>query len=746
MTTRFPLQGLLSAAVAVVLLTVIVAPVAAQPPGWPLEGLPDQVPTTAAATEYTPPADTADPPLSPAELAAYRCWAAAMAGLGGGDCDPRSIPALATQSPENRRLLACLSAALDGDEEACTIGLAPITTPSAAGVACWIERASAGGASRLVCPTQLAGLTDLPDGCGYLQDHWCTSAAGTPREILMEELAGCQQLRDDVPLTEVVSVAPGYLRGGPGPLPSTVDMRANCVRDRYAKLATLVAPLGWFNSANAPRTSAGFPVTTYHMYHKTGGLLTLHRPFLGLILSLAWQAGLVALRVAMWMFDWATSGNVTTILAGIPGELARMLQEKVVRGLHLYELGLLLLAATAGWKLLRARVADAAGTVMFALLAFSLGWLLLTPVAFSGYYAGALETRAVLADGLTLGVIADAGSGGLDAAAAMQVVLDSAVHTPWEHLNFGQKLSDPCHIDSARTILIDGIRSQAGTDLGALSECGAEGAAMVDFAANPSGERLFGTLIVVLGQFAVAVLVFVAAGLALLSEVLLGAAFASLPLAVAGVLWPGGRRVAGAWLSLLLRGLVGFAVGMLFLSLVMTVLAAVVGRTQGMALLERSLAFLLVAYGGVRLRKVFPLAAAQISAQLGGKVSAAFSQRGSGIGGTVGGAAAGGLAGGLAASLLSPRSLSSAARVAQRGARGTLQKVTGLTAAGLDAAKATRRNPGRTLQTVATLAAATKGGRAAMDQRQAKGLAGTAAQMSAVGLARKLAGVNRGGV
>ena len=72
-------------------------------------------------------------------------------------------------------------------------------------------------------------------------------------------------------------------------------------------------------------------------------------------------------------------------------------------------------------------------------------------------------------------MIADAGGGGLDAAAAMQVVLDSAVHTPWEHLNFGQELTDACHVEAAQRILIDGIRSQSATDLDALGDCGAEG-------------------------------------------------------------------------------------------------------------------------------------------------------------------------------------------------------------------------------------------------------------------------------
>lgn len=554
----------------------------------------------------------------------------------------------------------------------------------------------------------------------------------------MAELAGCQLLPEDAPLSEVTSVAPGYLRDGQS-LPATVNMRANCVRATYAKLATLEAPRGWFNSASAPRTSASFPVTTYHMFHKAEGKLglqTLTSPFLGLVLTLVWQAGLVALRVAMWAFDWATSGSVTAILAGIPGELARLLQTHVVQGLRLYEVGLVLLGTTAGWKLLRGRVADAASTVVFALLAFSLGWFLLTPTAFSGYYAGALETRQLLADGLTFGVIADAGAGGLDAAAAMQVVLDSVVHTPWEHLNFGQALDDRCHIEAAQKLLIDGIRSQAHTNLDALRDCGAQGAAMADFASTATSERLFGAVMVGLGQVAVAGLVFVAAGLALLSEVLLGAAFASLPVAVAAVLWPGGRRAAGAWVALLLRGLVGFGAGMLFLSLVMMVLAAVVGRTQGMALLERSLAFLLVAWAGWRLRKVFPKAAAQVSAQLGGKVSAAFSQQGVGGGGSALGAAAGGLAGSLAAAHLSPRGVATAVKIGTKRLQGAAQKVTGLTGAAAYAAAGQR--PG--LRTLANVAASTMGGRAAVEGKQAKGLAGAASQAAAVGIARRLAG------
>ena len=754
MSTRFPLRGALTgAAVAAVLLAVSAVPSAAQdrpPTGDPsvyTAGLDGSDPDTATPP---PPPDTLPPGLGDG-TGDLGCWADG----DGSDCP----------TAETLRLLGCFEGAVQGNVAGCTIGGGDTAPVDPGPIKCEWVRPSPGVHGHLVCPERSAGLVDLPDGgCGYLSDLWCVNGGGgTPVEMLETELAGCYALETEIPLSEWITPGSGVaFRGGWGnTIPDTVNPRAMCIRDIAARLATLQSPQGWFNSETVPRTSAGFPLSVYHMYSQAGGLTELHRPFVGMVLSLVWQAGQVALKVSMWAFDWAVSGNVTEILTGIPAELAALLQDRVVHGLRLYEMGLALLAAVVAWKIVRARLADAAGTLVFALLAFSLGWFLLTTTAFEGYYKGAQETRELLAEGLTLGAIEEAGPGGLDAAAAMTVVLDSTVHTPWEHLNFGQELNNSCAVEAAQAILVDGIRSQSAADLDRLRACPAStdpeyagppgsvfagGDAVADFASNPSGERLFGAFIVVAGQIAVAVLVMAAAMLALLSEVLLAAAFASLPLAVAGVLWPGGRRVAGAWCSLLLRGLVGFGVGMLFLSAVMTVLAAVVGRTQGLALLERSLAFFLVAYGGVKLRKVFPKAAAQFSATLGGKVSAAFSQQGSrGLAPALGGAA-GGLAGGLAASYLNPtRMATQGAMMARRGASGAARRVTGMGAAGLSAAALARKDspdladPSRSLSTFAGLAQRTKGGQlAAKDGLGMSGVVGTAA---AAALGRKLAKV-----
>ena len=648
------------------------------------------------------------------------------------------------------------------------------TSPAGGLVKCEVVNPATGGPYMVVCPDRLAGLTDLPTSCGYLSAEWCAAGGGgTPTEMLERELVACAALPEDAPLGEVISSQyPTAIRGAFGQhlLPTTINLRRGCELDVTSRLNTLTAPNGWFNSDNAPRTSAGFPMTTYPMYYRTEGLLTLHRPVVGMFLSLAWQGGQVALRVAMWAFDWAVGGHVTQILTGIPAELAGLLQEKVVSPLRLVEVGLLLLAAAAGWQLIRSRVADAAGSLLFGLLALSFGLLFLVPAVFNGYYNGARHTRQLLAEGMTLGVIDGAGAtGGLDAAAAMQVVLDSAIHQPWEQLNFGRELKGDC-VAAAKRLLVDGIRSQSAADLGGMRSCEnataqeiangvvpVSGEALADFAENPSGERLFGTVFVVAGQVAIAVLIFGVAVLALLSEVMLAAAFAALPLVVALVVWPGGRRVAGAWLSLLLRGLVGFAAGMLFLSLVMTVLAAVVGRTQGMALMERSLAFVLVTIAAVKLRKVFPKAAAQISASLGGKVSAAFSQqggRGLAPGALVG--AAGGLAGGLAASYFAPgRVAARGTQMAARGVGGTIRRTAGLTAAGLNAAAASKlaragnnpdpnvTGPGRVLRAAAAVTGATRGGHAALAGHQATGVVSTAAQAAAQTAATRLAGKTR---
>ena len=676
-------------------------------------------------------------------------------------------------TPEGQRLLDCFEAATGGDAEGCTV--AGDADSSDGDTGCRFRKVTTEGGVGgflLDCPERVPGVGDLPDGCGYLDGQWC--GGGLPTEILERELAACAARPTDAPLADVLASRgwAGSIRSGPGNIPVTVNLRAACEHDITARLAAINAPHGWFNSANVPRSSAGFPMSTYHMYYGAGDWKDFHRRFVGMFLSLSWKAGQVALRIAMWAFDWAVSGHVTEILTGIPTELAELLQERVVRQLRLYEMGLLLLATAVGWKLLRARVADAAGSLVFALLAFTIGWMFLTPSVFDGYYNGARATRQLLAESMTLGVIDDASTPErLDAAAALQIVLDSTVHQPWEQLNFGHALQGDC-VDAVKRILVDGIRAESFADLDDLDGCRnataadiaaghyPDGSAIItgetlkSFAEVPSGERLFGTFVVVAGQIAVALLVFGVALLALLSEVLLAAAFAALPLAVAGVVWPGGRRVAGAWFALLLRGIVGFAAGMLFLSLVMTVLAAVVGRTQGMPLLERSLAFLLVAYGGHKLRKVFPKAAAQISASLGGKVSAAFSQQGSpglGQGALVG--TAGGLAGGLAAAYLTPgRAMARTAMMAKHGLSGAATRATGLSAAALNAAAATKlarakenpnpkvTGPGKLLSGLATAAAATRGGQATLAGRQGGGVVAAGTLAMAQSAAATLAG------
>ena len=150
MKTRFPLLGLSVAAVVVVLLAAIAAPAAADaapvrqdPAPATVEGeeivdilldaidaaldegetvededTPRPPPAMGDITgQVTAPTTNADPPTggdsvpdfsAPADKTSYRCWAAAMSGLGGrADCDPRVLPAL----PRNHRRTAGCSVA-----------------------------------------------------------------------------------------------------------------------------------------------------------------------------------------------------------------------------------------------------------------------------------------------------------------------------------------------------------------------------------------------------------------------------------------------------------------------------------------------------------------------------------------------------------------------------------------------------------------------------------------------------------
>lgn len=623
-----------------------------------------------------------------------------------------------------------------------------------------------GGTEDLPAGVELGTHLDPAVQCGFLDSLWCRFDAGTPAEVLEQEMEKCKTYSaEELKARGYFRTNPhgthgwggrsvgGIVKVDPAVVQAAWDrqwsndvkhMRARCVSEMESQLAKLTAPQGWFNSAEPPRSSAGYTMELYHMHWSTGfwETMSMVKPVMGLAAEFTWKVGVTCLRVAAWALDWALGGKVTSYIMGLPEYLAGALQSKVVHRLGLYGIALTMLAAVVGWHLARRRLAAAAGELGFAVVAFAVVSVMLvwawpgSDSGNTGYYDAAVNVRRLLGEGMTFGPVSLDGEPGT-AAAVMRPVIDAAVHTPWEHLNFGGPLTTECQVKAGRDILLGGAGTSGEGSVDALRNCDG-GSAMADFASSPSTVRVWAVFLVVAGQVAVAFLVFATAVVVLLSEVMLAAAFACLPLLAVGVLFPAGRRAAGAWFGLFLKGLTGYAAGMLFLSLVMIVIVQVINKSVGATMIERSLLFLLVALAGVKLRKLLPAAAAQVSANLGGQLSAAV-RAGTKVNSGPLLAAGGGLAGGaLAQQLLSPgRAAQKLARAGSRGLAGAKQGLGGLAATASAAAyqskSAAGGRPGKLLSALNTMSSNSKA------SGQGPGVVRGAVTQGAASLASKLA-------
>ena len=470
----------------------------------------------------------------------------------------------------------------------------------------------------------------------------------------------------------------------------------------------------WLPEGGGARTTPGWSISRYSIYYDGGGYTAWHRKMTGAATSWIWTAATYALRMAVWAMDWVAAGRITDIIGVIPIEVGDFLHREIVVGLQLRHLALTVMGVVSAWAIMRRRIAEAVGNMAFAVAALALGAFVLANLA--GYYDGARATKALLVEA----VLGDDTGGELDAAAMTAPLLDGVVHTPWENLNFGRGLAGDCEIAAGVDILERAPSPDDHYPRHRIKDC-PDGRALDTFNRYPTASRLFGALIVAFGQMAVAGLILATALIGLTSELLLAAAFASLPVVAVVVAFPGGRSVAASWLSMLLRGIVGLAAGVLGLRLVVVVMTAVATNSEDLAFFERFAVFSLVAFAGWRMRKLIPQAAAKISATLGGKAAAAGSGRsGAGAalaagaaGGAVGGAV-GGLAAGAAASQLIPaHSVGTAARTARRAASGTLRtgRAAGRGATGLAAVAA--QSSGREGAATRVLSATKAGQRAA---------------------------------
>ena len=442
----------------------------------------------------------------------------------------------------------------------------------------------------------------------------------------------------------------------------------------------------WFSGdGTSAQTTHGVPITSYNIYFDGGGLFSVHRKFLGQAITWTWGLGIVALRFATWAFDWVAEGRLADVIQAIPRLVADTLNTRLVHGLRLREAALTALAIATGWLVLRGRHAQAAGNAAFAIVAMAVCGVLLAN--FDGYYAGAQHTKSQLVVAVLEGAH-QTGPEGSQATALTSPLMDSVVHRPWQRLNFGRELEGQCEIGAGARTLHRAAGPGDHYPRRQIKQCEPDGPLLDAFNRVPTMDRLFGGTAVLVGHLALAFLILSTALLALSSELLLAGAFGFLPVVAAAVAFPGGRRLVEGWVSMLLKGIVGLAAGVLFLRLVVEVLDAISAANADLGMLDLFAVMVLVAIAAIKLRKALPEAASKISGSIGAKLSTAGSG-GSGGGAALagaGGAAAGMLAGGfLSAQLLGGQPPARMARHAASKTRALGAKAASAGATGLSA-------------------------------------------------------------
>ena len=462
-----------------------------------------------------------------------------------------------------------------------------------------------------------------------------------------------------------------------------------CEEITASHAATNGATDAWLSAGGGARTTPGWSISRYALYYDGGGWKDFWRKQLGAATAGVWMAAIIGLRMAVWAMDWVAAGRITEIIGAIPIEVGELLHKEIVVGLQLRHLALTVMGVVSAWAIMRQRIAEAVGNMAFAVVALALGAFMLANLV--GYYDGTRATKALLVAAV-LGTDSDT----IDAAEMTAPLMDSIVHNSWENLNFGRPLRGDCEINAGVDILERAPSAGDHYPRLRIKDC-PDGASLDAFNRYPTPERFFGTLVVAVGQAAVALMILSTALIGLTAELLLAAAFASFPVVAVIVAFPGGRSVAASWVSMLLRGIVGLAAGVFGLRLAVLVMSAVAANSTALALFERFVVFSLVAIAAFKMRKLVPQAAAKISATLGGKAAAAGTSSRSaagasvaaGLAGGIAGGAAGGLAAGAVASQLMPaQGAGAAVRAARRAATGTRKAASGATGLAAVAAQA----------------------------------------------------------
>jgi hypothetical protein len=345
----------------------------------------------------------------------------------------------------------------------------------------------------------------------------------------------------------------------------------------------------------------------------------------------------------LWLVQWAYGFGVYERLGGPAITIADTYQSNLIGPLGLGHLAWFYAVVWAGMGVLRGRLAMAGGELAASIVMAGLAGILLANPA--GYLHGAFDTMGTIS-----GALLSTGTGqpppddALDADAVlepMQAQLHRAfVEDPYDHLNWGDSDMPAACRDMRNRIVAFGPWGNSDAPREAMEQRGCD--AQAEFNHDPSGQRLFGSVLTMTASLVMVVLVGLVSLTIVVAQIFAVVLFAVAPFAALGAVLTGAaRKLALGWIAGMIRVIL-VVVGMSFvLSLLLLTIEALLSAGAEADLIERFALVNVVVIAMFAARRRVLSAGADMAANIGGRLSPQASQEG----GWLAAGAAGGITG-----------------------------------------------------------------------------------------------------
>ncbi|MFV2198873.1 type IV secretion system protein [Nocardiopsis sp. LOL_012] len=348
----------------------------------------------------------------------------------------------------------------------------------------------------------------------------------------------------------------------------------------------------------------GVPYDHYDITADTGGWQDWH-----LKLNLWLADSVMALNRtivggALWLLDWAFRFEAATLITEPARTIGDTYQSQIIDRLGLPAFLLLLGAAWCAVHMMRGRVALGAGELAITLLISALATTVLADPAevLLGEDGMLMHTRDT-AMALTSVTLTHGTSASTDPHQAAQPLTDALTDVlivqPHQALNYGQTLDEthPCW-DTYRQIVEQGPWGDDPAPRDMMDDAGC--ADLADYNADPTMDRLLGTVLLLAASLIVNLLLVLLVCALLIAVIAMGVYVLLCPLVLVAALLPGGgRQLLWRWIGGVAKTLLAIIAICVFIAIFTVMIGAFMDASTDLPLVARFALVDLVALGGL---------------------------------------------------------------------------------------------------------------------------------------------------